>query len=205
MYTLQKNIEDRMSKDEKVIDRWGHRTPRFEKKYEHSVLHILTDYGVGASEHTTAKGKILGAGYEALILAFFIGLYSNRKLAISEDSDEVKEKGCGQPIEKWGNLDSKVNRHAYSAIRSYMFMALVAKTEIDWIAVDKGDLKVNTAVAQLMQTMEEYINYGLSVMEDKLSKDKAYFFSNRSFLDIFRQLTTITPIAVDPEDTPEEL
>ena len=67
------NIEELVGKDEKLIDVWGRRNPRFEKKYEQSVLRILSDYGVGASENTGAKGKVLGAGYEPYIMAFFIG------------------------------------------------------------------------------------------------------------------------------------
>lgn len=203
MADILNNIEELVDKDEKLIDIWGRRTPKFEKKYEQSVMRVISDYGVGASENTGAKGKILGAGYEPYIMAFFIGLYSNKRLPLSDDSDDLKV--LGQPLQYWGNLDSKKFRHAYPALRSYIFIALVAKTDIDWIALDKGDLKVSTVVANLIETMEEYANYGFSVMEEKLREDKGYFFSHRSFLDIFLQLTTKKSITVDSDDTPEEL
>lgn len=203
MADILNNIEDLVDKDEKLIDIWGRRTPKFEKKYEQSVMRVISDYGVGASENTGAKGKILGAGYEPYIMAFFIGLYSNKRLPLSDDSDDLKV--LGQPLQYWGNLDSKKFRHAYPALRSYMFIALVAKTDVDWIALDKGDIKVGTVVGKLIETMEEYANYGFSVMEEKLNEDKGYFFSHRSFLDIFLQLTTKTPVSVDSDDTPEEL
>lgn len=203
MADILNNIEELVDKDEKLIDIWGRRTPKFEKKYEQSVMRVISDYGVGASENTGAKGKILGAGYEPYIMAFFIGLYSNKRLPLSDDSDDLKV--LGQPLQYWGNLDSKKFRHAYPALRSYMFIALVAKTDIDWIALDKGDIKVSTVVAKLIETMEGYANYGFSVMEDKLREDKGYFFSHRSFLDIFLQLTTKKSITVDSDDTPEEL
>ena len=161
------NLEDLVDKDEKLIDIWGRRTPKFEKKYEHSVMRVISDYGVGASENTTAKGKVLGAGYEPYIMAFFIGLYSKKKLPLSENSDEVKV--LGQPLQFWGNIDSKKNRHAYSNLRSYIFIALVARTEIDWIALDKGDIKVNTVVTRLIETMEEYANYGLKPHNSDIS------------------------------------
>ena len=167
-------------------------------------MRVISDYGIGASENTGAKGKILGAGYEPYIMAFFIGLYSDKKLPLSDDSDETKV--LGHPLDKWGNLDSKKNRKAYSQLRSYIFIALVAKTDIDWIAIDKGDLKVSTAVAKLIETMEEYANYGFSVMEEKLNADKGYFFSHRSFLDIFLQLTKKKSAHLESEDDlPEEL
>ena len=197
------NIEELVDKDDKLIDIWGRRTPKFEKKYEHSVMRVISDYGVGASENTNAKGKRFGAGYEPYIIAFFIGLYSNKRLPLSENTDDVKV--LGQPLQFWGNLDSKKNRHAYSSLRSYIFIALVAKTDVDWIALDRGDIKVNTVVASLMETMEEYANYGFSVMEDKLKEDKGFFFSNRSFLDIFLELTSPKSEFDDTEDKAEDL
>ncbi len=181
------NIEDNVKKDEKIIDIWGRRNPRFEKKYEQSVIRVLSDYGIGASGNTDAKGKILGAGYEPYIMAFFIGLYANKRIPLSEDLNDLK--GLGQPLMYWGNLDSKKNRKAYSGLRSYIFIALVAKTDIDWIALDKGDIKVNTVVTSLVETMEEYANYGFAVMEEKLKEDAGFFFSHRAFLDMFLQLT----------------
>ena len=181
------NIEENVKKDDKIIDIWGRRNPRFEKKYEQSVMRAISDYGIGASGNTGAKGKILGAGYEPYIMAFFIGLYANKRIPLSEDLDDLK--GLGQPLMYWGNLDSKKYRKAYSGLRSYIFIALVAKTDIDWIALDKGEIKVNTVVTSLIETMEEYANYGFSVMEEKLKEDPGYFFSHRAFLDIFLQLT----------------
>ena len=85
-------------------------------------------------------------------------------------------------------------------MRSYIFIALVAKTNIDWIALDKGTIDANTVVSSLIKTMEEYANYGFSVMEEKLREDKGYFFSNRAFLDLFLQLTDR---AVDNNDDEE--
>lgn len=196
------NIEE-LVKDEKLIDIWGRRNPRFEKKYEQSVLRVISDYGVGASENTGAKGKILGAGYEPYIMAFFIGLYAGKKLPLSDNTDDLKV--LGQPLDKWGNLDSKKFRKAYSNLRSYIFIALVAKTDVDWIALDKGDIKVSTVVTNLIETMEEYANYGFSVMEEKLNEDKGYFFSNHSFLDIFLELTEKDQNKIDEDNTPEEL
>lgn len=197
------NIEENIKKDEKLIDIWGRRNPRFEKRYEQSVMRVISDYGVGASGNTGAKGKILGAGYEPYIMAFFIGLYSNKRLQLTEESNDIK--GLGQPLQFWGNLDSKKNRKAYSNLRSYIFIALVAKTDIDWIALDKGDIKVNTVVTNLIETMEEYANYGFSVMEEKLKEDPGYFFSHRSFLDIFLQLTNRQNEDFNQNEEPEEL
>ena len=197
------NIEEFVKQDEKLIDIWGRRNPKFEKKYEQSVIRVLSDYGVGASENTGAKGKVLGAGYEPYIIAFFIGLYAGKKIPLTKEQDDLK--ALGQPLQYWGNLDSKKFRKAYSGLRSYIFIALVAKTDVDWIALDKGDIKVGSVVASLIETMEEYANYGFSVMYEKLKDDPAYFFSNRALLDIFLQLTDRTSGNDADEDGVEDL
>ena len=197
-----KDIEELVKKDEKLIDLWGRRNPRFEKRYEQSVIRVISDYGIGASENTGAKGKILGAGYEPYIMAFFIGLYANKRIPLPEDTNELK--GLGQPLQFWGNLDSKKFRKAYPNLRSYIFIALVAKTDIDWIALDKGTIEPGAVVTALVNTMEEYANYGFSVMEEKLNEDKGYFFSNRAFLDIFLQYTE-KDVDTTGEDGLEEL
>ena len=203
MAEVLNKIGDLINKDDKLLDIWARRNPKFEKKFEQSVMRVISDYGIGASEHANAKGKVLGAGYEPYIMAFFIGLYSNKRLPLSDDSDETKV--LGQPIQYWGNLDSKKFRKAYSKLRTYIFVALVAKTDIDWIALDNGDIKVSSVAASLLETMEEYANYGFTVLEDKLKEDKGFFFSHRSFLDIFLQLTSKEESCDDEEDKPEEL
>ena len=136
-------------------------------------------------------------------MAFFIGLYADKKIPLTEDSEEVKI--LGQPLDKWGNLDSKKLRKAYPKLREYIFISLVAKTPIDWIALDKGEIKVADVVTQLIKTMEEYANYGFSVMADKLESDKGYFFSKRAFLDIFMELTDRNAKVDDEDDEVEPL
>ena len=188
-----------------IYDVWGRRTPSFEVHYQKEVISVLSDYGHGTNKTSDDKGKILGAGYEVLIMAFFIGLYSNKMLPFEEYADI---KDTGQPIQFWGNLDSKTKRKAYPKLREYMFVALVARTpDIDWIELDKGKRTVNECVALLMDTMEQYINYGLSVIREKLQEDESYFYSKSSFLDIFKELTNPKEktVRIVNDDIPESL
>lgn len=189
---------------EAIFDVWGKRSPSYEKHFESEVIKPLADFGIGTNAVSEAKGKILGAAYEVLIMAFFIGLYSKRQKPLSEYEDI---KDCGQPIQYWGNIDSKKGRKAYPKIREYMFISLVARTpDIDWIALDKGLRTVNETANVLMMTMEEYINYGLSVLAEKLQQDEGYFFSKNSFLDIFKNITKNGRSENEYlEDTPESL
>ena len=55
-----------------------------------------------------------------------------------------------------------------------------------------------------MTTMNEYINWGLDYIEDKVLSDSNYFFSPTAFLDVF--LGFDAEEAEDDEDNePEEL
>lgn len=48
--------------------------------------------------------------------------------------------------------------------------------------------------------MEEYINYGLSVLAEKLKEDEGFFYNKNSFLDIFKFKGLTRP----KQDTAEE-
>ena len=91
--------------------------------------------------------------------------------------------------------------------RHNIFVSLVARLpDIDWIALDKGQRTVNETVNMLMFTMEEYINYGLSVLAEKLKEDEGYFYNKNSLLDIFKDLTRPKQEKDDEsEDAPESL
>lgn len=185
-----------------LYDLWGRKNPSYEKHYEQEVIKPLVDFGKGTNEYSEAKAKVLGAGYEALIMAFFIGLYSGKRMPLSDD-EELKD--LGQPIQYWGNVDSKKGRKAYPRLREYMFIALVTKTEdIDWLKLDMGKWTASETVSLLMSTMEEYINYGLSFMSEKMKDDDTYFLNQDAFLNIFQSLTRKVE-KKEEEDEPESL
>ena len=151
---------------EKLYDLWANRNPQWEKRYEDNIIKNFCDYGRGATSLREDRGKIFGGGYEIFIVAFFIGLYYNQKRPLIDDTQ--KRKTFGQPIQYWGNLDSVKGRKAYPKLREFIFTALIARTDIDFIALEKGEMTSRKAVDMLIQTMEEYANWGFHFMEDKL-------------------------------------
>ena len=171
---------------QKLFEYWAERNPYWEIKYEDNILKTFSDYGRGSSMFQEARGKIFGAGYEVLIIAFFLGLYNDKKKPLVGDSS--KRKVLGQPIKYWGNLDSKPGRQAYPNIRKYIFAALIARTDIDFIALDKGEISIKKAVDALIQTMEEYINWGLDYISEKMEDNPNYFFKETAFLRQFLNL-----------------
>lgn len=186
---------------EKLYDLWAARNPQWEKRYEDSIIKNFCDYGRGATSLREDRGKIFGGGYEIYIIAFFIGLYFNQKRKLISDSQ--KKKTFGQPIQYWGNLDSVKGRKAYPKLREYIFTALIARTDIDFIALEKGEITVRKAVDMLTQTMEEYANWGFHFMEDKLTDDPSYFYKETAFLEVFMAFDASCDSNLD--DEPESL
>ncbi len=188
---------------EKLYDMWAGRNPQWEKRYEDDIIKKFCDYGAGATSYNDVRGKTFGGGYEIFIVAFFIGLYMNERRPLIDDSS--KRKSFGWPIQNWGNLAAK-ERTPYPKLREFMFAALIARTDIDFIALEKGEMKSSKAVDMLIQTMEEYANYGFHFMQDKLAYDPNYFYREDAFLEIFLSFNatadTSTP---DDDDEPESL
>lgn len=79
---------------------------------------------------------------------------------------------------------------------------MVAKTDMDLLALDKDLITPSEAVTKLIVTMEKYANYGFSVMADKLGSNENFFYDNTSFLNLFLSLNTES---TSHEDGPESL
>lgn len=189
---------------EKLYEAWAKRNPNWEKRYEDSILKNFCDYGKGATSMRDDRGKLFGAGYEIFIVAYFIGLYHNQRRPLNADT--TKLKSLGQPIQFWGNIDSVKGRKPYPKLREYIFVSLIARTDIDFIALDKGDITERKAVDMLMQTMEEYANFGFHLMEDKLIDDANCFYSEMAFLELFLSFeTSHLEDMKEDDDEPESL
>lgn len=193
---------------EKLYDLWAKRNPEWEKRFEEPIFKTFADYGKGNTSLSETRGKVFGAGYEIFIIAFFIGLYFEQTRKLTEDKDE--RKSCGQAIQYWGNIETRGIRQTYGAIREYIFAALIAKTDVDLISLDKGDPKVTPrkVVDALIEKMEEYANFGLYYMEEKMIDNPDYFFRDKAFLRTFLQFITTEQDEKNndnEEDLPEEL
>ena len=170
---------------ESLFDAWSKKNPEWEKKYEDLLIEPFTDYRRGTSQYTVSRGKIFGAGYEMFIISFFIGLYFDKTRKLPDDKS--KRKDFGHPIMFWGSQEGKLKlgRTSYKKIQEYMFAALIAKTDIDFISLEKGEVSVNDAANSLKHKMEEYANYGFHYLEDMLEDDPNSLFKDSAFLKIF--------------------
>ena len=187
---------------ETLYELWGKRNPQWEKKYQESILEVFSDYGKGVNQYLDVRGKIFGAGYEMFIIAFFIGLYFDKTKPLSDD--KTKLKTLGQAIMYWGNIETRTGRNAYPKIREYIFAALIARTDIDFIALDKGEISPRSAVDKMIEKMEQYANFGFDYIKEKLADDPNYFFKETAFLTVFQSFLHNEKEDQDM-DTPEEL
>lgn len=166
-----------------LYDLWAKRSPKWETSYQDSVISVFADYGKGTNSITEIKGKTYGAGYEVYILAFFIGLYSDQCKPLVDDTSKIKDFGWA--ISNWGTQESRLGRFSYTLLREYMFAALIARTDVDLIALDKGEIKPARIVDQLIDKMEQYANFGFDFIKEKLEDDPNYFFKDTAFLRVF--------------------
>lgn len=188
-----------------LYELWGKRNPEWEIRYQDPIINILSDYGKGTSGFTDVRGKIFGAGYEVFILAFFIGLYYNQTKPLTPDKS--KRKSFGWAISNWGTQESRLGRTSYPRLREYMFAALIARTDVDLIALDKGEIKPSKVVDQLITKMEEYANFGFDYITEKLEDDPNFFFKDTAFLRIFLSMGAdgATEEEITDDDEPESL
>lgn len=165
---------------ESLFELWSRRDPNWENRYQESVMDVYCDYSKGRNSLQSARGKYFGAGYEMFIIAFFIGLYFDQTKPLSD-----KVKRFGWPIQKWGNFEYRFNRVPYDKIQKFMFAALVARTDVDLIALDKGEISSKKVVDMLIDKMEQYANFGFSFIAEKMEEDPNYFFKETAFLHLF--------------------
>ena len=190
---------------ENLFNLWAKRNPSWEKRYEDSIMGAFTDYGKRYSQFIDTRGKIFGPGYEIFIIAFFIGLYSNQTKPLTEDKSKVKT--FGYAIMYWGgNEDIKLGRVSYKMLQEYMFAALIARTDIDFIALDKGDISPRTVVDKLVEKMEEYANFGFDYIQQHMEEQPDCFFKDGAFMQLFLEFLKPKTEGENPQedDEPED-
>lgn len=188
---------------ESLFDLWGKRNPEWEKRYQTTIMDVFTDYGKGVNQYQDIRGKIFGAGYEIYIIAFFIGLYYDQTKPLVDD--KAKRKVLGQAIMYWGNVENRMGRNSYGKIREYMFAALIAKTNVDLIALDKGEISARSVVDELITKMEQYANFGFDYIEEQLENDPNYFFKESAFLRVFTSFLTNEEETDESAEEPDSL
>lgn len=149
----------------------------YEEQFFEPIVEELSQYRGGTTDDRVAKGKLFNAGYEVFIYAFFLGLYYGERRPLIGEKRKFR-----MDMSSWGRKKNEYGRKSYTIIQKYIFVSLVAKSDIDLIALDKGDLSIDDACATLMRTLNEYANSGFYLMHDMMKNNPECFYDNKGLL-----------------------
>lgn len=169
-----------------LFDKWKTKIPKYSEVHKDLFTSLSQKFGA-EGEKKINLGKHFSTNYELYTYAFFLGLYNNELVPIPEGE---KKTDFSHHIQHWGSKTTISARKDFTNLQENMFMALVAKTDIDIIALEKGEIDEETIVKSLIKTMESYTNGGLILIKEKLEENPNYFLQPTSFLNMILESET---------------
>jgi hypothetical protein len=164
-----------------LFDKWKTKIPKYSEEFRAILFDSLSKKFGGSEKVKIDLGKHFSNNYELYMYAFFIGLYNEESPSFPE---KAKKVDFSHPIQYWGSKGTRLDRKDFTNLQEYMFMALVAKTELNLIDLEKGEIDEEDIVKELIQTMESYTNGGLTIIKEKLEDNPNYFLQSTSFLNM---------------------
>lgn len=163
-----------------LFDKWKTKIPKYSEVHKDLFTSLSQKFGA-EGEKKINLGKHFSTNYELYTYAFFLGLYNNELVPIP---DGEKKIDFSHHIQHWGSKTTISARKDFTNLQENMFMALVAKTDIDIIALEKGEIDEESIIKSLIKTMESYTNGGLILIKEKLEENPNYFLQPTSFLNM---------------------
>lgn len=163
-----------------LFDRWKTRIPKYSVVHKDLFESLSQKFGA-EGEKKINLGKHFSTNYELYMYSFFLGLYNDEFVPIP---DNEKKIDFSHHIQHWGSKTTVSSRKDFTKIQENMFIALLAKTEIDLISLEKGEIEEDEVVKLLTRTMESYTNGGLILIKEKLDENPNYFLQPTSFLNM---------------------
>lgn len=164
---------------ENLFDKWKTKIPKYSEAHKDLFMTLSQKFGA-EGEKKIDLGKHFSTNYELYIYAFFLGLYNNELVPIPEGEKKID---FSYQIQQWGGKTNPT-RKDFTSIQENIFIALFAKTDVDIIALEKGEIEEDVVVKSLIDTMESYTNGGLILIKEKLDDNPNYFLRPTSFLDM---------------------
>jgi hypothetical protein len=163
-----------------LFDKWKTKIPKYSEIHT-DIFQSLSGKGGVEGEKKINLGKHFSTNYELYMYAFFLGLYNEEFAPIP---DKEKKTDFSHHIQHWGSKTTISTRNDFTHLQENIFLALVAKTDVDLIALEKGDIKEEEVVKTLIQTMESYTNGGLILIKEKIDENPNFFLQPPSFLNM---------------------
>lgn len=165
---------------ESLFDKWKIRIPKYSERHKELFEALSQKYGA-EGEKKISLGKHFSSNYELYMFAFFLGLYNDKLVPIPK---EEKRIDFSHHIQFWGSKSTVSSRKDFTNLQENIFIALMAKSNIDLIELDKGILSEEVALKELITTMESYTNGGLIMIRELLDSNSDFFLRSTSFLDL---------------------
>lgn len=166
---------------ESLFEKWKTKVPKYSIEFKETLFKSLSEKYGAEGDKKISLGKHFSTNYELYIYAFFLGLYNEEYSPIP---DNVKKVDFSHHIQFWGSKTTVSVRKDFTNLQEYIFSALVAKSDLDFIALEKGEIAEDQAVKKLLETMEAYTHGGLTLIQEKLEDNPGYFLNPTSFLDM---------------------
>ena len=166
---------------ENLFDKWKTRIPKYDEEFREPLFDSLSKKFGGSEKMKIDLGKHFSNNYELYMYAFFLGLYNDEFLPIPENAKKVD---FSHHIQYWGSKGNRLDRKDFTLLQEYIFAALVAKTDFDFMALEKGEITEDDAVKALIHTMEAYTNGGLTLIKERLEENSNLFLQPTAFLNM---------------------
>ena len=172
-----------------LFDIWKGKIPKYDIVFRETLFDKLTRKGGGSEQSKEDRGKPFANNYELYIYAFFIGLYYEEFALIPK---ERKKVDFNYSIQNWGSKGNRFERKDFTEIQENIFIALMAKTDIDLVALEKGESNEDEVAKSLINTMESFTNGGLILIKEKIEENSNSFLQSTSFLDMILESKAIS-------------
>lgn len=153
---------------------------KFESIFYEPIVEAFCQWHSSTDNGRDERGRIFNAGYEVFLYAFFVGLYKNERRPLNGTT-----KSFSMEVFRLGDVKERnTKRSKYTAIQHYIFAALIAKTDINLVEYDKGNIPTEDAVSSLMTTLNEYANGGFYYINDIMDKQDDFFTYSENVLSL---------------------
>src|SRR5690606_18299352 len=118
-----------------LFEKWKTRIPKYSETHKDLFTSLSQKFGA-EGEKKINLGKHFSTNYELYTYAFFLVLYNNEFAPIP---DGEKKTDFSHHIQHWDrNITVSIRKYITNS-QEYMFNALLTKTEIDLVAIEKRE------------------------------------------------------------------
>ncbi len=163
-----------------LFEKWKTKIPKYSVVHKDLFASLSQKFGA-EGEKKINLGKHFSTNYELYTYAFFLGLYNNEYSPIP---DTEKKTDFSHHIQHWGSKTTITTRKDFTNLQENIFIAIIAKTDINLVDLEKGELDEDQTIKLILKTMESYTNGGLILIKEKLEENPNYFLQPTSFLNL---------------------